>query len=70
MKRLCVIILLLFALIGCSSKISFDSQYGVGYYLDDSGITIHLDKNKTHMIIGGKDEKNYSVISYSFTSFF
>ena len=50
MKRLCVIILLLFALIGCSSKISFDNQYGVGYYLDDSGITIHLDKNKTDRI--------------------
>ena len=50
MRWLALILLTGLILTGCSSKIEYDSQYGVGYYLNDSGITIHLDCNKSDRI--------------------
>ena len=43
-KKTIIIVIVLFTVM-CLSKTAYDSQYGVGYYLNDSGITIHLDKN-------------------------
>ncbi len=53
MKKLTFVLLVIVLLSGCSSKIRYNSQYGVRHVLDENGITgitIHLDEKKNDVI--------------------
>ncbi len=50
MKKLTIVLLVMLLLSGCSSKIRYNSQYGVRHVLDENGITIHLDEKKNDVI--------------------